>query len=65
MLMQVLRVNWEFHKFTFHFFTHLFSLNIFTTAFAMLLEMRGEVSQLPHFPMPYTSLEAILKEVYA
>lgn len=31
----------------------------------MLLTMSGEVPQLPHFPMPYTSLEAILKEVYA
>lgn len=31
----------------------------------MLFQMKGEVPQSPHFPMPYTSLDRILKEVYA
>lgn len=44
---------------------HLFYLYISTVALAMLFEMNGEVLQLPHFPMPYASLDLILKEVYA
>lgn len=58
-------VKWQFHKLTFHFFVHLFYLYISTVALAMLFEMNGEVLQLPHFPMPYASLDLIIKEVYA
>jgi len=44
--------------------TSVFSIHS-TVALAMLFEMNGEVPQSPHFPMPYASLDPILKEVYA
>lgn len=63
--MQFLMVKWEFHKLTFHFFIRLFSSYTSTVILAMLFEINGEVPQSPHFPMPYASLDQILKEVYA